>query len=100
MPINGRTVPGIVYNLNRRIRGLTDSSYTGLKVSINFLTLGSTLMAGGRVKNGPFSPKMPRRIRGLTDSSHTGLNNFSPTRSPLHGREGQKWSFFGPKKGQ
>ena len=30
MPINGRTVPGIVYNLNRRIRGLTDSSHTGL----------------------------------------------------------------------
>ena len=58
MPINGRSVPGIVYNLNRRIRALTDSSHTGLKVSINFLTLGSTLMAGGRVKNGPFSPKM------------------------------------------
>ena len=55
--INGRTVPGIVYNLNRKIRGLIDSSHTELKVSINFLTLGSTLMAGGRVKNGPFSPK-------------------------------------------
>ena len=56
MPINGRSVPGIVYNLNRR-------------------------------------------IRGLTDSSHAGLNNFLPTRSPpLHGREGQKWSFLDRKK--
>ena len=100
IPINGRTVPGIVYNLNRKIRGLIDSSHTGLKVSINFLTLGSTLMAGGRVKNGPFSPKMPRRIRGLTDSSHTGLNNFSPTRSPPSWQGRPKMVLFGPKKGQ
>ena len=71
-------------------------------------------MAGGRVKNGPFSPKMPingrtvpgivynlnRRIRGLTDSSHTGLNNFSPTRSPPSWQGRPKMVLFGPKKGQ
>ena len=80
--INGRTVPGIVYNLNRRIRGLTDSSHTGLKVSNNFFTLLSLTSWKGKgmgswLKYGPLMTKncrtvvgivyvFNRRIRGLT----------------------------------
>ena len=79
---NGRTVPGIVYNLNRRIRGLTDSSHTGLKVSNNFFTLLSLTSWKGKgmgswLKYGPLMTKncrtvvgivyvFNRRIRGLT----------------------------------
>ena len=82
MPINGRTVPGIVYNLNRRIRGLTDSSHTGLKVSNNFFTLLSLTSWKGKgmgswLKYGPLMTKncrtdvgivyvFNRRIWGLT----------------------------------